>query len=452
MKSNRRAWSTMAAGFIVTAVAPVTVGGQRSPRSFAGFGRYDDQNRRSIGAGPGQPGRLCDQWGQSGVCDAAAQGWQRGFAVVTPRRGLPRPVRRRCRTVERPLPGGVRLAFSALRRPGATRSIAVTGFGRVRASDRRGGRAVPASCSTPCGTSPRSVTAATSRPRSWTAASEPHRPPRVRLRRSAVRQQRQPARQADQDRRTGQRGGGLVQRGRRLREVRLHGQLRRRADADGGPRLPRPVPHALPEANFGLSWLQQAVEPGAEGALYPGRASATATPATPSRATTTSGSCRSGGPAERRPRRYPGPSAYYVKYRPVFAAAAPGRQGQPRPGRALRRRLRPRRPAGRDGDSAQAEHLLSWPAASTRWRRRPTSASSSPRSRTTSTRVPSGRATCCGAPRRSPWPTRRRGAGRAGAGRPVGRGALGAGVPRAGPPAGGTPSTSTTPARSARPN
>ncbi len=42
----------------------------------------------------------------------------------------------------------------------------------------------------------------------------------------------------------------------------------------------------------------------------------------------------------------PGPSAYYVKYRPVFPrAATPGQQGQPQPGGPVRRRLRPRRSA-----------------------------------------------------------------------------------------------------------
>ena len=59
-------------------------------------------------------------------------------------------------------------------------------------------------------------------------------------------------------------------------------------------------------------------------------ASATATRATRSRATTTSGSCR-------RPRTAwtssrggnPGPSAYYVKYRPVFEAAPPGAKISP---------------------------------------------------------------------------------------------------------------------------
>ena len=48
-----------------------------------------------------------------------------------------------------------------------------------------------------------------------------------------------------------------------------------------------------------------------------------------------------GGPA----RGDPGPGAYYVKYRPVFEAAAARAEGQPQPGRAVRGRLRARRPA-----------------------------------------------------------------------------------------------------------
>ena len=46
------------------------------------------------------------------------------------------------------------------------------------------------------------------------------------------------------------------------------------------------------------------------------------------KATTTSGSCRSGGPANA-PRRKPGAEEYYVKYRPVFVAAAPGKKVGP---------------------------------------------------------------------------------------------------------------------------
>ena len=35
------------------------------------------------------------------------------------------------------------------------------------------------------------------------------------------------------------------------------------------------------------------------------------------------------------PGQNPGPSAYYVKYRPVFPAAPAGAEGQPQPGRAV---------------------------------------------------------------------------------------------------------------------
>ena len=48
-----------------------------------------------------------------------------------------------------------------------------------------------------------------------------------------------------------------------------------------------------------------------------------------------------------RPGGNPGPTAYYVKYRPVFEAAPPGQAGQPRPGGPVRRRLRARRAAVR---------------------------------------------------------------------------------------------------------
>ena len=60
----------------------------------------------------------------------------------------------------------------------------------------------------------------------------------------------------------------------------------------------------------------------------------------------------------------PGPSAYYVKYRPVFPAAPAGQPGQSQPGGPVRRRFRPRRTAfrrvrrGRGSDPAQARHLL----------------------------------------------------------------------------------------------
>ena len=94
-----------------------------------------------------------------------------------------------------------------------------------------------------------------------------------------------------------------------------------------------------------------------------------------------------------------------------------------------------------------------WPGASTRWRRPPTWGSSSPRSRTTTTRVPSGRATWRGARPRSRWPTRRPAprpcvCARTWPPRPAGPGRT---SPRDTRPT-ATPSTSTTTARSPRPN
>ena len=90
----------------------------------------------------------------------------------------------------------------------------------------------------------------------------------LRLQGPALRQQRQPARQADPDRRPGQRGRRLVRRRRRLREVRLHRELRRRADADRRPRLPRPVRRRCgPRPTSASSWLQKLWNP-AKKVLY----------------------------------------------------------------------------------------------------------------------------------------------------------------------------------------
>ena len=104
----------------------------------------------------------------------------------------------------------------------------------------------------------------------------------------------------------------------------------------------------------------------------------------------------------------PGPTAYYVKYRPVFAAAPPGKQVSPdlagrfaadfALGAQLRRRLGRRR---------RARHLLALARSVYAMAKTTDVGKSSPRSRTTTTRAPSGRATCCGARPRSRWPTRR---------------------------------------------
>ena len=68
----------------------------RHQRFVCGFGCYDAQNRRQTGAGPGQPGRLSDQRGQGGVRDAPAQGRRRALrGRHAVRRRLPGHVRRR---------------------------------------------------------------------------------------------------------------------------------------------------------------------------------------------------------------------------------------------------------------------------------------------------------------------------------------------------------------------
>ena len=82
-------------------------------------------------------------------------------------------------------------------------------------------------------------------------ARQPHRPLRRRLRRPALRQQRQPARHLPPDRRPGQRVRRLVRRGRWLREVRLHGQLRRRAAADSRRGTSPGVPTLAPRPGSG---------------------------------------------------------------------------------------------------------------------------------------------------------------------------------------------------------
>ena len=108
--------------------------------------------------------------------------------------------------------------------------------------------------------------------RAGPAARQPHRPVRAGVRRPAVRQQRQPARHLPPDRRPGERVRRLVRRGRRVREVRLHRQLRRRAAAARRAGLPRHATRRWPaEAGFGLRWLAEAVAPGQEGPLHPGR-------------------------------------------------------------------------------------------------------------------------------------------------------------------------------------
>ena len=70
----------------------------------------------------------------------------------------------------------------------------------------------------------------------------------------------------------------------------------------------------------------------------------------------------------------PGPTAYYVKYRPVFEAAPPGQKVSPNLAGPVRGRLRARRPA-RARQHRQARPVAG-PLGLRRRRRRPTSGSS----------------------------------------------------------------------------
>ena len=91
------------------------------------------------------------------------------------------------------------------------------------------------------------------------------------VRRPAVRQQRQPPRHLPPDRRPGERVRRLVRRGRRVREVRLHRQLRRRAAAARRAGLPRHLPDAGQRGRVRAALAGEAVAPGQEGPLHPGR-------------------------------------------------------------------------------------------------------------------------------------------------------------------------------------
>ena len=170
---------------------------------------------------------------------------------------------------------------------------------------------------------------------------------------------------------------------------------------------PGTYPALLPEAQFGLQWITKLWNPVlkvlyAQVGIGNGNAS-----------NTIQGDYNFWFPPQDEdqmnvsPGGNPGPTAYYVKYRPVFEAAPPGKPVSPDLAGRFAADFALGAQLDASSDPAQAAHLLAWPAACTRWPRRPTSGRSSPRSRTTTTRAPSGRATCSGAPPRSPWPTRR---------------------------------------------
>ena len=214
------------------------------------------------------------------------------------RRGVPRPVEHGRRKLERGVRRGVRLDFTGLTAAGtlpdhdparagpprsrppfaiAPAASAVPPAGAQRGAllhlraGRRGVRSTPCWTGSPP-TSPTGHACVYARP--------------------ALRQQRQPARHVPPDRRPGERVRRLVRRGRRVREVRLHRQLHRRAAAARRARLPRPLPDAgWPRPASGCAgWRSCGARPRRSSTSR--SASATATRATRSRATTTSGSCR----------------------------------------------------------------------------------------------------------------------------------------------------------------
>ena len=247
--------------------------GCRCSCCFCCLGRF-----RGLGSGargPRQPGRVSVRWAEGGLRDAGRAGSfgeLRGHHPV--RRGLPGDVHRRRRVVELGVPGRVPAQllgpWCARRLPGQGHLSGRGGLPRVHRRHRR--PAVP-----PAGGQRRAVLhLRAGRPgrrsvRPGPPARQPDRRDRLGLRGPVLRQQRQPARHAEEDRRAGERGGRLVRRRRRVREVRLHGQLRRRAHADRGPRLPGLLPGPATRGRVRPAVDHQAVESGAQGAVRAGR-------------------------------------------------------------------------------------------------------------------------------------------------------------------------------------
>ena len=176
---------------------------------------------------------------------------------------------------------------------------------------------------------------------------------------------------AHQDRRPCRRVRRLVRRRRRLREVRLHGQLRGRAAADrravdagqlrrqaaaGGGVRPATGSRKLWNPAQKVMYVQVGIGNGNASNTIHGDYNFWFLP-------------QARGPAERQPSGgNPGPSAYYVEYRPVFTAAAPGKKVSPELGRAVRRRLRARR-AARRAAAPTGHGCWRWRARSTRTRK-----------------------------------------------------------------------------------
>ena len=266
-----------------------------------------------------------------------------------PRRRVPGPVHRRRRAVEQELPRGLSAellgAVAPGQLPGRDLRVGPRAVSRRSGSPRRR-RSITASCSTPCGTSPRSGTAATSCRRSWTA-SRPTSP-------TAAPTSTRTRVTTSNDNLLGKLtkiggpvnvAGGWFDAGGGYEKFGYTASY-----ADGlmliaARDFPGQYRTLQPEADFGLSWLQKLWKP-AKKVLYiqvgigNGNAS-----------NTIQGDYnfwflpQAEDHMDVKPGGNPGPTAHYVKYRPVFEAAAPGKPIDPDFAGRFAADFAPRRPA-----------------------------------------------------------------------------------------------------------
>ena len=190
------------------------------------------------------------------------------------------------------------------------------------------------------------------------------------------------------DRRAGGRRGRLVRR-RRLRQVHPHDRLLG-GRAAPRPAWPHPRSHALAaETRHGLRWLDKVWDE-RHRVLYAQVGLGTGSEGSASSATTTCGGCPR--PTTRYGSR-PGDADVLHQVPPGFRAAPPGEPVSPQPGRAVAAAVRARRPGGQAARRPQARpgHWLGAAASLFARPGPPTSASSSPRTRTPT--IP-----------RTPWP------------------------------------------------
>ena len=331
--------------------------------------------------GPGQPGGIPGRRTQDRLRDAHPAG--RGGQLHRHRAagsGVPRPHGPQPGQLELPLPGRLRARLQRADPAGELPDPGQRGGGDGRVTgvrDRLPRRALP-----PARAERRAVLHLRARRRGrrafrhQPAARQPDRPACLRLRVTPLRQQRQPARQAAPGRRAGQRGRRLVRCRRRLREVHLHQQLRRRADAARGPRLPRHLPGAGGGGRLRAQLAGEDVEPGGQGGVHPGRNRHR------QREQHDPGRLQLLVPAAgRRPHQHQqgGPSRPHRLLREIPAGVRGGPAGgadQPR----LRRPARPTTPSAPSWRRSRTRPAPStcwrWPAASTPWPRPATSARS----------------------------------------------------------------------------